>query len=87
MLVEVVWGNFSYLPCTYGGIGRRSGLKILCPLGTSEFESRWVYVVRGYPKYKTLRLLDHLRFGFMQIVAVGFSFLLHQIRGAYLGLN
>lgn len=44
-------------------------------------------MVRGNPKYKTLGLLDHLRFGFMQIVAVGFSFLLHQIRGAYLGLN
>lgn len=44
-------------------------------------------MVRGNPKYKTLGLLDHFRFGFMQIVAVGFSFLLHQIRGAYLGLN
>ena len=25
---------------THGGIGRRSGLKILCPLGTSEFDPR-----------------------------------------------
>ena len=30
---------------THGGIGRRSGLKILCPLGTSEFDPRWVYMV------------------------------------------
>lgn len=42
---------------THGGIGRRSGLKILCPLGTSEFDPRWVYMVSEVPAYQNTRLL------------------------------